>query len=214
MKTPIIDFVKEYTKKDPIRFHMPGHKGHLGLGKMDITEIDGADYLHLPTGIINESEQIATSLFESQRTIYSTFGSSACIKAMCYLAMLDNKKEKFKILATRNAHKAFIDASILLDFEIEWVEMKSYDNILSCDIDYKKLEKQMDDDVLAVYITSPDYLGNTLDVERICRMAREKGIISLVDNAHGSYLKFLEKSLHLYSQCIIIHIRIMIHGMP
>lgn len=194
MKTPIHDFIQNYIKSNPIRFHMPGHKGMEGKER-DITEIDGADYLNLPTGIILESEEEASKLFGSKSTVYSVGGSSTCIKAMCHLLVTLYNGERIKILASRNSHKAFIDASIVLGFDIEWIEMNSYSNILSCDICYDKLEKQLEG-VQGVYLTSPDYLGNILDIERICKLAREKGVVSLVDNAHGSYLKFLEKDIH------------------
>ena len=47
MKTPIYDFVKEYSERDVARFHMPGHKGRgpLDIERFDITEITGADTL-------------------------------------------------------------------------------------------------------------------------------------------------------------------------
>ena len=48
----------------------------------------------------------------------------------------------------------------------------------------------------AVYITSPDYLGNILDVRAIADVCREKGVPLLVDNAHGAYLKFLPEDMH------------------
>ena len=67
---------------------MPGHKGKdTGfLESYDITEINGADVLYNPNGIILQSENNATSLFNSLHTFYSTEGSTLCIKAMLYLA--------------------------------------------------------------------------------------------------------------------------------
>jgi len=48
----------------------------------------------------------------------------------------------------------------------------------------------------AVYITSPDYLGNMLDVQALADVAHRHGAILLVDNAHGAYLKLLRPSRH------------------
>ena len=114
MKTPICDFVQRYKDSSPVRFHMPGHKGktHLGPEPWDITEIAGADELYHPTGIIRESEENASSLFGSARTVYSTEGSSLCIRAMVYLALLNAKVQGRKpvIFAGRNAHKTFLSA--------------------------------------------------------------------------------------------------------
>ena len=65
MDTPICDFVRNYSRKDTLRLHMPGHKGSsfLGLENPDITEIDGADSLYEPSGIIAQSEANASRLF-------------------------------------------------------------------------------------------------------------------------------------------------------
>ena len=59
MNTPICDFVRSYADTDPLRLHMPGHKGECltGFEKYDITEIPGADSLYEAKGIIRESEK-------------------------------------------------------------------------------------------------------------------------------------------------------------
>ena len=66
MKTPICDFVKNYVSSNACRLHVPGHKGagFLGVENFDITEIDGADDLYCPMGIISESENNASYLFD------------------------------------------------------------------------------------------------------------------------------------------------------
>ena len=71
MNTPIFDFVRANAIKNPVRFHMPGHKGNrfLGVESWDITEIAGADELYVADGIIGESERNAASLFGSGKTL-------------------------------------------------------------------------------------------------------------------------------------------------
>lgn len=88
MDTPIVDFVQQYISSNTVRLHMPGHKGKpiLGSEPWDITEINGADALYEAEGIIAESEANAAALFGTARTIYSTEGSSQCIRAMVHLA--------------------------------------------------------------------------------------------------------------------------------
>ena len=89
MKTPIADFVRQYSLSGTARFHMPGHKGRpfLGCEGLDITEIAGADALYEAEGIIAASERSASELFGSRRTLFSTEGSSQCIRAMLALAL-------------------------------------------------------------------------------------------------------------------------------
>lgn len=198
MKTPIVSFLKSYQEKSPVRMHMPGHKGAgiLGFEGMDLTEIYGADELFAAEGIIKESEQNASSLFGCP-TYYSTQGSTLCIQTMCTILCQDakSKGKTPKILAGRNAHRSFIHAAALLDFEIEWLYGNS--DYLSCKIHAEDLEKAIiESHPTAVYLTNPDYLGNLLDIKSLASVCKKHNVLLAIDNAHGAYLRFLEPSLH------------------
>lgn len=198
MKTPIVSFLKSYQEKSPVRMHMPGHKGAgiLGFEGMDLTEISGADELFAADGIIKESEQNASNLFGCP-TYYSTQGSTLCIQTMCTILCQDakSKGKKPKILAGRNAHRSFIHASALLDFDIVWLYGNS--DYLSCKISTETLEKEIvENNPTAVYLTNPDYLGNLLDIKSLASICKKHDVLLAIDNAHGAYLRFLEPSLH------------------
>ncbi len=200
MKTPICDFVRRYTDGGALRLHMPGHKGSGEVERFDITEIKGADSLYEADGIIAESERNASGLFGCD-TYYSTEGSSQCIRAMLWLASVYAKEQGRKpvVLAGRNAHKAFLSAAAIINFDIRWVYPDENESYLSCNIRAEKLEsafEEADVEVTAVYVTSPDYLGNVADIERISEVCHRHGALLLVDNAHGAYLRFLSPSRH------------------
>ncbi len=195
MTTPICDFVREYIKTNAVRLHMPAHKGlpFLGFEAFDITEINGADSLYEASGIIAESEKNASALFEAD-TFYSTEGSSLCIRAMVYLLKIT---ENPLIIASRNAHKSFITAAALTDSDIHWLS-PSENNYLESEINLAELETVLKNTERksAVYITSPDYLGNIAPIKEIADICKKYGALLAVDNAHGAYLKFLPDSLH------------------
>jgi arginine/lysine/ornithine decarboxylase len=48
----------------------------------------------------------------------------------------------------------------------------------------------------ALYITSPDYLGNICDIKALSEVCHKYGVLLLVDNAHGAYLAFTDKRNH------------------
>ena len=199
MNTPIYDFVNKYSHIDAVRAHMPGHKGMGELERLDITEISGADSLYEASGIIAESEKNAGDIFGAD-TFYSTEGSSLSIKAMLYLACLYavKKNEKPLILAARNVHKSFVNAAVLLDFDILWLHGEG-STYLECRITPNALENRLKDCKsmpTALYLTSPDYLGNIQDVAALSAICKKHGILLLVDNAHGAYLKFASPSSH------------------
>lgn len=203
MKTPIYDFVKKYADSDNARLHVPGHKGNglLGIEKLDITEIDEADVLYHGNGIIKESENNASALFGTRKTLYSAEGSSLSIRAMVYLASIyaKCKGKATKIAAGRNAHKVFMTACALLDIDVDWLFPEDGEGIVSCKITPKQLKEYLStvsEKPVAVYITSPDYLGNTTDIKELSAVCREHGVLLLTDNAHGAYLNFLPESLH------------------
>lgn len=203
MDTPICDFVREYAEKQTVRLHMPGHKGRgvLGVEERDITEIDGADVLYQSTGIIRSSEDNAASLFGSAKTVYSTEGSSLSIRAMVYLTLLHAKASGRRplIAAGRNAHKVFMTAAALLDVDVDWLYPNKSASLLSCEITAGDVEHYLTaakERPTAVYLTSPDYLGNVADIASIAEMCHRFDVLLLVDNAHGAYLRFLPESCH------------------
>lgn len=202
MDTPICDFVKAYAESGKLRLHMPGHKGcgSLGVESLDITEISGADSLYEASGIIAKSEANASHLFGCP-TFFSTEGASQCIRAMLYLCLLRAKSEGKRpvIAAGRNAHKILLSAAALLDFEIRWLYPECEGNYLSCPITPDALNRtlsEMNEKPVAVYLTSPDYLGHMLPIAQLAQVAHDHGCLLAVDNAHGAYLKFLPESLH------------------
>ncbi len=201
MNTPVCDFVKRYTAAAPVRMHMPGHKGQAAFGPeaFDITEIEGADELYPARGIIRESEANAAVLFGAGRTLYSAEGSSLCIRAMLYLAALTagGKGVPQRLLAGRNAHKTLMTAAALLDLEIDWLLPGKGGDLLGCAVMAEALEDKLKGQpYMAVWLTSPDYLGRRADLRAAAEVCRRYGVPLLVDNAHGAYLRFLEPDAH------------------
>lgn len=200
MKTPIADFVKKYSDSQTVRLHMPGHKGKTLLGpeSLDITEIKGADVLSDAKGIIAESERKAACLFGSGQTFYSTEGSSLVIKTMLALINAQKKGERCRVLAARNVHKAFVYGCALCNIDARWLYSDD-EHLCSCKVTPERLKEVLDTAVEpfdAVYITSPDYLGNMQDIKGLSKVCDEFGIPLIVDNAHGAYLAFGEDNEH------------------
>ncbi len=201
MSTPICDFVRRYQESAAVRLHMPGHKGKplLGFEPWDITEFDGADELFTADGIIAESEAQAGALFGAH-TVYSTGGSTLCIQTMLHLTALyaASKGERPRILAARNAHKAFVNAAALLDIDVQWLYPDMDSSYVSCPVTAEQVTQALKEqtDITAVYLTSPDYLGNMQDIQGIAEVCHRANVLLLVDNAHGAYLKFLPQSCH------------------
>lgn len=198
MKTPVCDFVNEYTSGEPVRLHMPGHKGKsiTGVEAKDITEIHGSGELYTSEGPVGEGEAVTASLFGSAKTCWGTEGSSQCIRAMLALAALGKKGTT--ILAARNVHRSFLTACALLDLKVEWLFPEDY-SLCACPVSPDQVREKlgsMEEPPIALYLTSPDYLGGLQDIQGIATVCHSHGLPLLVDNAHGAYLKFLTPSRH------------------
>ena len=199
MDTPIADFVEQYARSRALRLHMPGHKG-VGLPEAyDITEIEGADSLYAATGIIRRSEENAGALFGAH-TLYSAEGSSLCLRAMLLLVVRYARAtgRAPRILAGRNAHKTLVGAAALLGVCVEWLYPAEGESYLSCTPDLERLAAAFTakEPPVALFLTSPDYLGHTVELSGVARLCHAHGVLLAVDNAHGAYLRFLPVSRH------------------
>ena len=203
MSAPIRDFLANYAERDPLRLHMPGHKGEGDIERLDLTEVDGADSLYEANGIISRSEDNAGKLFGA-KTFYSTEGSSLAIRAMTYLVAVysASRGKRPRILAAPNAHKSFISAVAVQDIDVAWLPYADGDSYLRSSADPSVVDRLLSeaeesgDPFTAVYITSPDYLGHIADIGGISSVCRKRGVLLAVDNAHGAYLKFLPGRRH------------------
>jgi len=179
VKTPIHDFLVNYSKKGFTRCHMPGNKGRNFAH--DISEIHGAGNLYAVGAdfmsahdIIAESEQIAARLFGAEKTLYSCSGSTLAIQAM--LALIKTAGGS-RISAFRYAHRSFISVCALLDFEVDWIYP---DEFLSAKLNPADVKDGAD----AVFVNSLDYYGGACDIKSFADISSPL----LVDNAHGAYL--------------------------
>ena len=196
--TPLWDFIRAYRDRNVLRLHMPGHKGAGETEALDLTEVQGLPPLYPAEGIVRESEDIAARIFGAGRTVYSAEGSSLCIRAMLCLvrkrAALRGIRPR--ILAGRNAHRSFLFAAGVLGMEVSWLRGE---DLLTCRLSGAELRAALAreaDPPAAVYLTSPDYLGNRADIRELARVCRGAGVPLLVDNAHGAYLRFLPEDAH------------------
>ncbi len=183
MNTPIHTFLEIYSSSGAVRCHMPGGKGQ--NNPYDITEINGADSLYECDGIILESENIAASLFGAGASLYSCGGSTLAIQGM--LGTLREISDKNTIIAGRYSHKSLINSAILLGYGIKWAYPEKY---LSAVIPPYEIERLIDNDTAAVFVSSVDYYGGEADIAAISAVCRKHNIPLLVDNAHGAYRVF------------------------
>lgn len=198
MNTPICNFLQNYNFE---RFHMPSHNGHStnflrnnSIEQFDITEVNGADDLFNSDGIILQSEENLSSLYQTKFSCYSCGGSTLAIQTMlaCSLNLGDT------VIAPRNVHRAFINTCALLDLNPVFIQGDSCTNLISYQFTLEQLQHTINANpqAKAVYLTSPDYLGIVQDISSISKICKKHNLLLIVDNAHGAHLKFCPNDIH------------------
>lgn len=194
---PLYNALAAHQKLNRSSFHTPGHKcsGIIksDLLNFDLTELPDTDALFEADGAILDCEKNLAEIFGAKRTLISAGGCSLAIMAMIRLAVQSGGK----IVCGRNIHRSAVNAMALLGIEPIWVLPKNggyFTGRIEADGIRKALAENSD--ICGVYITSPTYYGEISDIKAISKVCREYDIPLLVDNAHGSHLKFLSEDIH------------------
>lgn len=137
--TPLFTGLLEHIQKNPIQFHIPGHKkgagmepkfrefiGHNALA-MDLINIGPLDDLHSPKGIIKEAQKLAAEAFGADHTFFSVQGTSGAIMTM----VLSVCGPGDKIIVPRNVHKSVMSAIIFSGaspflYILKWIKTSAF----------------------------------------------------------------------------------------
>ncbi|WP_338448970.1 aminotransferase class I/II-fold pyridoxal phosphate-dependent enzyme [Niallia oryzisoli] len=200
-ETPLFTALKKHAEKDPIQFHIPGHKKGYGMdpdfrefiGKnalsIDLINIGPLDDLHLPKGIIKEAQELAAKAFGADYTFFSVQGTSGAIMAM----IMSVCEPGDKILVPRNVHKSIMSAIVLSGAIPIFIhpEVDSYFGI-SHGITPESIEQALVQypDTKAVLVINPTYYGTSGDLKKIVTISHSRDIPVLVDEAHGAHIHF------------------------
>ena len=169
-KLHLLSVLKEYARKFPHRFHMPGHKGDARFtrlfkgARLDITELYFSDNLQDPTGVIRLAENDVAARLGAQRSFFLTDGSTCGIYAMLFAVAHKGKK----IIVNRNAHKSVFNACEVMKIEPVVLNQNVIEGVMvppSADDVEKTLEEHPD--AIGVLLTYPDYYGVAFDLKKV-----------------------------------------------
>lgn len=202
-KTPIFTAMKAYHAKKVIPFDVPGHKHGRGLPEfaayfgntmleLDVNSMKPLDFLGNPISVIKESEELLADAFGADRGFFIVGGTSFAVQTMIMATVTTGDK----IILPRNVHKSAINALILCGAEPVYMAPEIDNEMgVSHNITLESLEKAYEEhpESKAVFIINPTYYGAACDLKTITDYCHDKGMIVLVDEAHGSHFHFHEK---------------------
>ncbi|NBD22737.1 aminotransferase class I/II-fold pyridoxal phosphate-dependent enzyme [Paenibacillus glycinis] len=203
-RTPLFTALTEHAAKDPVQFHIPGHKKGMGsdpefrafIGdnalSIDLINIAPLDDLHQPTGVIEEAQKLAADAFGADYTFFSVQGTSGAIMTM----ILSVCSPGDKIIVPRNVHKSIMSAIIFAGARPIFISPARDSNLgIDHGITTRSVQRALDrhHDAKAVLVINPTYYGICADLKEIVDLVHSYDIPVLVDEAHGVLIHFHEK---------------------
>jgi arginine decarboxylase len=201
--TPLFTGLIEHAKKNPIQFHIPGHKKGAGIDpefrnfigdnalSIDLINIGPLDDLHAPKGMIKKAQELAAKAFGADYTFFSVQGTSGAIMTMVMAVCGPGDK----IIVPRNVHKSVMTAIVFSGATPIFIHPEIDKNLgISHGITIDSVERALEQhpDAKGVLVINPTYFGISADLKRIVEIAHSYHVPVLVDEAHGVHIHFHE----------------------
>ena len=191
MAAPLYDSLVSLAKSNPLRMHMPGHKG-IGEGlfsditSIDFTEIEPTGNLYTGKGTISDAEDLCAQYAGAKSALFFTCGSTQGI----YTMLAEAVGMGGELILERGCHKSVYNAMALLDITPHYIYAPP---IPGTSLAGTVTPEQMEDALCrypaakAVFLTSPTYYGVVTDLAPIANLCHRFHTYLLVDQAHGAH---------------------------
>ena len=200
-QTPYVDALLDYARRDPGRFHIPGHKGGpgadpallklvgaVGLGHDIPALIEGIDVGAEPTPF-QQAQLLAAEAWGARRSWFLINGASQGNQAAC-LALAHAGE---RVVVQRNVHSSVIDGLVLGGLRPAFVapELDPELGVAHC-LTPESLDRALAaaPDAAGAVIVSPTYFGACAGVGALAGVCHGRGVPLVVDEAWGAHLRF------------------------
>lgn len=202
-ETPLLTALRQHAAGKPLQFHIPGHKTGKAMDPefrefigdnaltIDLINISPLDDLMQPRGIIEAAQRLAAEAFGADHTYFSVQGTSGAIMSMI-MSVVGPGDE---ILVPRNIHKSVLTAIILSGARPYFLQPEVDLHLgIAHGVRVETVEASLraHPGVKAVLLINPTYFGVATDLRSIVALAHARGIVVLVDEAHGVHTYFHE----------------------
>ncbi len=202
-ETPLFTGLLQHAKRNPIQFHIPGHKKGTGIDpefrefigdnalSIDLINIGPLDDLHQPKGMIKRAQELAAEAFGADHTFFSVQGTSGAIMTMVMAVCGPGDK----IIVPRNVHKSVMSAIVFSGAVPIFIHPEIDKDLgISHGITTESVEKALEQhpDAKGLLVINPTYFGISADLRKIVKIAHSYEVPVLVDEAHGVHIHFHE----------------------
>jgi len=197
---PIYEALEKQKLNRIVHFDVPGHKGGRGnkemkefLGekcvKVDMNSMKPLDNLCHPSSVIKDAQQLAAEAFGADEAFFIVNGTTAAVQAM----IMSCTKAGDKVIMPRNVHRSAINALVVNGALPVYVNPGINRHLgipLGMSVADVKRAMEENPDAKAVLVNNPTYYGICSDLKEIVRLAHERGMLVLADEAHGTHFYF------------------------
>lgn len=200
LSAPLYQAARAFLGRGYISMHVPLHgRGpgaphlvHSGLAPLlrwDFTEVENLDDLHLPVGALRKAQTLAARLFGAERSFFLVNGVTGGLLALLLALVRPGEK----VLLSRLAHKAVLHGIMICGAVPVYLPIKREPRSgfpLNVTVATVRAALQRHPDARLLLVTSPSYWGVTAELKQMAELARDHGILFVVDEAHGAHLPF------------------------
>ena len=201
-RMPFVEALEAYRKEHFVPFHTPGHKIGIEAPQLlkdwmgpalpyDLGVMYALDDLHEPEGELKEAQELTAELCGADCCWFSINGTTALIEAMIMGTVGPNET----IIIPREAHRSVISGLVLSGAKPVYMDCQFDERWgipLGVSLEDAVRTMEAHPEAKAILLVYPNYYGVGVDIVNIVKEAHKRGLIVLVDEAHGPHLPFSE----------------------
>ena len=201
-KMPFVEALESYKEQHFVPFHTPGHKIGVEAPQLlkdwmgaalpyDLGVMYALDDLHEPERELKVAQNLTAELYGANYCWFSINGTTALIEAM----IMGTVGPDETIIIPREAHRSVISGLVLSGAKPIYMGCKFDERWgIPLGVSLDDAVKTMDahPEAKAILLVYPNYYGVGVDIVNIVKEAHKRGLIVLVDEAHGPHLPFSE----------------------
>lgn len=201
-KMPFVEALESYKEQHFVPFHTPGHKIGVEAPQLlkdwmgpalpyDLGVMYALDDLHEPEGVLKEAQDLTAELYGADHCWFSINGTTALIEAM----IMGTVGPDEAIIIPREAHRSVISGLVLSGAKPVYMDCQFDERWgIPLGVSVEDAIKTMDahPEAKAILLVYPNYYGVGVDIVKIVKEAHKRGMLVLVDEAHGPHLQFSE----------------------
>ena len=201
-RMPFVEALEVYKEQHFVPFHTPGHKIGVEAPQRlkdwmgpalpyDLGVMYALDDLHEPEGALKEAQDLTAELYGADHCWFSINGTTALIEAM----IMGTVGPDETIIIPREAHRSVISGLVLSGAKPVYMDCQFDERWgipLGVSLEDAVRTMEAHPEAKAILLVYPNYYGVGVDIVNIVKEAHKRGLIVLVDEAHGPHLPFDE----------------------